>query len=184
MAFKDLGDALDGAYLELPLKSRAHPDGKLYRIDDVDAETGLYVEHVMGLGVALAADGEVTDEDIEVLNDDGEKDLFRRVMGAAYDEMIADGVRWSAIKHAAMTAIVWVLRDEETAEQYWSSGGGASAMGEALAPTGGNRASRRASQAMERKTRSRASTSGTRAQPPRQAARNRSRGRGSSTRGR
>ncbi|MBA9003660.1 DUF7426 family protein [Thermomonospora cellulosilytica] len=169
-AFKDLGDALHGAYIELPL------GGRVYRIDDVSAETALYVERVMSVGASLATEQAVSDEDIEVLDDDGERDLYRRVMGDAYDEMIRDGVNWQAIKHAGMTVMVWILRDEATAAKYWESGGGATAMGEALAPAAGNRASRRASQAMARKTPSPASTNGTRASRPRPP-RDRSRGR-------
>jgi len=174
MPFKDLRESRDRARLELPI------DGKVYTVYDVDADTGIWAQELAGLALAVEADQDIAPEDVEFLNDDDERDMVRRFLGDTYEEMRADGVGWSDIKHAAMTVWVWILRDEAAAEAYWSGG---SASGEGAARPG-NRASRRASQAMARRTPRPGSTSGTRAQPQRPAARNKSRGRGSSTRGR
>lgn len=149
MAFKDLREFLDGRHLDLPI------DGTVYRVCDVDAATGLWVQKVMDLGIAAAQGREV---DGVVLDDDEERDVYRRVLGDTYDQMTADGVGWADLKHAAVTAMIWIAFDEAAAEKYWESGSG-----EVPAPAPGpNRASRRASSAAARKTRSRASTSTTR----------------------
>ncbi|WP_067470020.1 DUF7426 family protein [Actinomadura macra] len=161
MAFEDLGDALAGAHLDLPLNSKAHPDGRLYRIEDVTAETALMVEKLLGLGAALVSDDEDADIDTDILDDGDERDLYERLLGDAYAQMRADGVGWTAIKHAAMTVMAWVLQDQDAAEQYWRSGGGADALGEALTGRQQNRASRRASEAVARKTPRPGSTNGT-----------------------
>lgn len=173
MAFKDLREVRTRARLELPI------DGKVYTVYDVDADTGVWAQELAGLALAVEAEQDITSDDVEFLNDDDERDMVRRFLGDTYEEMRADGVGWSDIRHAAMTVWVWILQDEAAAEAYWNGGTG---QGEAQAR--GNRASRRASAAAARKTRSRASTSGTRGQPPRPAARRRSRGRGSSATGR
>ncbi|GAA4059844.1 DUF7426 family protein [Actinomadura miaoliensis] len=170
MAFKDLREFVERPRLELPI------DGKTYVVYDVDAATGVWAQELAGLALAVEAEQDITSDDVEFLNDDDERDMIKRFLGDTYEEMRADGVGWSDIKHAAMTVWVWVLQDEAAAEAYWS---GASASGEGSARPG-NRASRRASQAMARKTPRPGSTSTTRAQPPRQGARRRSRGTGSS----
>lgn len=154
MAFKDLREFTDGRFIDLPI------DGKTYRVHDVDAETGIWVQRVMELGIAASQGQEV---DGAVLDDDDETEAYERVLGDTYEEMIADRVAWSDIKHCATTAMIWIAFDEDTAQKYWETGKSA-APGEAAAPAAGpNRASRRASSAAARKTRSRASTSGTRA---------------------
>jgi hypothetical protein len=152
MAFKDLREFVDGRHLDLPI------DGKTYRVHDVDADTGVWVQKAVDLGIA-AHQGK--DVDGAVLDDDEERGAYERVLGDTYEEMRADGVEWGDLKHAAITAMIWIAFDQETAEKYWETGD----KGEAAAPEtpGPNRASRRASSAAVRKTRSRASTSTTRA---------------------
>lgn len=152
MAFKDLREFSAGKFLDLPI------DGKTYRVHDVDAETGLWVQGLMDAGIAAA---EGRDVDAAALGDDDEQDVYGRVLGATLDELVEGGVGWSDIKHAGVTAMLWIAFDTDTAQAYWESGG---VPGEAPAPTAGpNRASRRASAASARKTRSRASTTPTKA---------------------
>lgn len=127
--FAALDDALDDA-IELP----AGPNGKVYRIEGPSAEDGIKVERIMSLATRLAAGGDV--KDTEVLDDDQELDLYRAVLGASYDELLAE-LSWPRFKHVAMTCVFWVTAGTETAEQYWASGGDPSR----LAP---NRATRRA----------------------------------------
>ncbi|GAA5056466.1 DUF7426 family protein [Streptomyces similanensis] len=144
MAFKELGALLD-AGLPLPI------GGKTYTVPPPSAKTGLRVQNVMQAAATAAGGGKVSDA---VLDDAAELDLYRDVLGTAYAEMIADGVKWPALKHCAMTAVAWIIQDEDAAERYWNSGGDPSQ----LAP---NRATRRASSGTESSTRSRGSTSST-----------------------
>jgi hypothetical protein len=153
VAFKDLRDLIDGRFLDLPI------DGRTYRVHDVDAETGMWVQKVMDLGIA-AHQGK--DVDGSTLDDEQEVEAYERILRGTYDEMVEAGVEWGDIKHVATTAMIWIAFDEDTAQKYWETGD----QGEEVAPAqtpGPNRASRRASSAAVRKTRSRASTTTTRA---------------------
>lgn len=155
--FKAIDGALDGEYLELPVPSEAHPDGQVYRIPDPPADLGVKVSRLVTGAIAAYQSGAALDA--ELVGDDDERDMVERLLGDAYEEMRADGVRWSWIRHAGMTAMMWVALGDDAARAYWESGGDP---GE-VRPAGGNRASRRASQAMANTTRRPGSTSGSRA---------------------
>lgn len=160
MAFKDLREFSAGRHIDLPI------DGVTYRINDVDGETGLLIQRLMDAAFAAMQDGDAAELDLddELLDDASEISSYERVLGDAYQQMIDDGVGWTDIKTAAMTTMLWIYTDEDTACKFWEAGGDLSKVeGKAPAPAGANRASRRASSAAARKTRSRASTSGTRA---------------------
>ncbi|MEU9839744.1 hypothetical protein AB0C69_11040 [Actinomadura sp. NPDC048032] len=158
MAFKDLREFAEGPHIDLPI------GGITYRINGVDAQTGLLVQRLMDAGVQAAQAGDEFDLDDELLDDAQELNSYEAILGDAYQQMLDDGVDWEELKRAAVTTMVWIYADEDTAEKFWESG----AVGEALAPvtgrppSGANRATRRASSAAGRKTPSRASTSGTR----------------------
>lgn len=171
MAFKDLRELREQARLELPI------DGKTYVVYDVDAETGLWAQELVDLGIAAYQGAEV---DGSVLDDGDERNMYARLLGKTLDEMLADGVAWSDIKHAGITALLWIAHDEETAAKYWESTPG-EAEREAQKPP--NRASRRASAAAARTTRTRASTSGTKAAKTSAARKTASRGKTSSNSG-
>ncbi|MBK6015624.1 hypothetical protein [Streptomyces sp. MBT53] len=158
MAFQELGNLLDDS-LVLPIK------GKTYRIPAPSAATGLRVQAIMQ-AAATAADGGQADK--EVLADAAERDMYADVLGTAHAEMVADGVEWPMLKHAAVTAMVWIIQSKDRAEAYWNTGGDPSQ----LAP---NRQQRRSTSGAANKTRSRGSTSGTRPRPA-----NRRGGKGSS----
>ncbi|MFF0770981.1 hypothetical protein ACFYUK_19000 [Nonomuraea wenchangensis] len=125
--------------------------GKEYVIPAPDAETGLLCQRLMQAGVAAAAGQETDLSDLADLDDDQETDLYRRCLGPVYDQLLADKVTWPRIKHAGVTAFLWIAVDLDAAMKYWESGGDP----EALAP---NRA---ASEAAASTTRSRGSTNGT-----------------------
>ncbi|MFF0744216.1 hypothetical protein ACFYVL_27840 [Streptomyces sp. NPDC004111] len=143
MAFKALGELLDES-LSLPRGDT------LYVVAAPSAEVGLRTQALIN-AAAVAADGGAVDE--QVLGDAAERDLYRDVLGAAHDQMVADGVPWPYLKHAALTAMVWIAQDMAAAERFWNAGGDPSR----LAP---NRAARRRSDAAS-STPSRGSTSGT-----------------------
>jgi hypothetical protein len=146
MAFRDLDDLLDSG-LSLPIK------GKTYTVPPVDAETGLRLQRLAEVAAAAAQAGEAGEPlDTVALDDAGEIDLYRDALGAAYDEMVADRVPWSALKLAGVTAWLDAAVSREAAETYWNAAGAPDPEASA-----GNRASRRAA----RSTRQPASVSGT-----------------------
>ncbi|GAA3956665.1 hypothetical protein GCM10022384_07240 [Streptomyces marokkonensis] len=155
--FEALGDFLDD-YLELPV-SVGDGQTRVYRIPSPTAEAGLRVEAITKAAAQLFLGG--VEPDAEMLNDDEEKDLFRLVLGPVHDEIAAD-LSWTRFRHVAMTTMVWVLNDRDTAAKFWSSGGDPSL----LAP---NRAARRqprsqpSASAAASSMKQRGSTSGTRA---------------------
>ncbi|MBB5853980.1 hypothetical protein ACFQ05_11785 [Amycolatopsis umgeniensis] len=156
MAYRDLDELLDGR-LELPI------GGTVYAVPPVDAETGLRLQrlHDWMFGVAAAVKAHEDDPDAgelsvpepggELLSDAQEIDMYRKSLGTAYDEMVADGVAWPRFKVAGMTAFLHHTQSPEAAEAYWNTGGRPEA-------SAGNRASRRAA---ARSTPQRASGSGT-----------------------
>ncbi|MFJ6052302.1 hypothetical protein [Streptomyces sp. NPDC092307] len=148
MAFEDLGELLDES-IELPV------GGRLYTVPAPSAEIGLRTQALIH-AAAVAADGGRADE--QVLGDAAERNLYRDVLGPAHDEMIADGVMWPTLKHAAITAMVWIAQDKAAAERYWAAAGDPSR----LAP---NRAARRSQSGAASSTPSRGSTSGTSTRP-------------------
>lgn len=135
--FRDLDEFFDDT---LPLKIK----GKTYVVPAPDAETGLFCQRLMAAGINAANGREI---DAASLDDDGEQDMYRRVLGSVYDELIADAVSWPRIKHAGITAFLWIAGDTDSAQKWWESGG----EGEAEAPAAGAASS----------TRSRGSGSGT-----------------------
>jgi hypothetical protein len=117
MAFKRLQDFFD-AEIELPIGD------KTYVIKSPDAETGLMCQNLMAGAATIMTGGELTDKDAEklTLDDDDEQDLYKRIMGEAWDEMFTDKVPWTLIKHAGTTSLVWITQGREEAEEFWSAG--------------------------------------------------------------
>lgn len=118
MTFKDLDEYLKPT-IELPI------GGKKYVVKSVDATTGLWCQRLMHTGLTVWAGENVSDADVASLelDDDQERNLYQRVLGDAYDEMVADGVPWDSIKHAGTTAFMWAAGNREQAEMFWASPG-------------------------------------------------------------
>jgi hypothetical protein len=125
VAFNDLDDFFDDA-LRLPI------GGKEYVIT-VSAQAGMRYQKLFALVVAANAGATLsTDELAELdLSDENEKDVFLAVLGPAYEEMVADGVTWPKIKHAAATAFMYAAGDKKLAEQVWSNPEAVDAAGKA-----------------------------------------------------
>ncbi|MCA6093492.1 hypothetical protein LE181_15150 [Streptomyces sp. SCA3-4] len=148
MAFEALDELLDES-LHLPI------GGRVYRVPAPSAEVGLRTQAIVH-AAAVAADGGRADE--QILADAAERDLYADVLGSAHAEMVADGVPWPALKHSAITAMVWISQDKAAAERFWNAAGDPSR----VAP---NRQQRRAQSGAASSTRSRGSTSGTSTRP-------------------
>ena len=118
MAFKDLDQYFDPT-LVLPIK------GKDYVIQPVDADTGLWVQTIFGVAGKAKQTGQVDPEDLESLklHQGDNKELFPRLLGDTYQELIDDGVDWERIKVVAVTVMIWISTSEEAAEEFWNAGG-------------------------------------------------------------
>lgn len=120
MAYDNIDDVLDQS-MRLPI------GGKVYEIPPVDAETGLLLQKIAGISILAQGKGhrEPTDDELESLqlDDAGEKLHMSKVLGSAYDEMVADGVDWERMKFVLQTATIRALGDNAAAEQFWNSGG-------------------------------------------------------------
>lgn len=182
--FEALGELLD-EFIELPVPIGDRKEGKrkTYHINSPSGRDGLKIEQVTQVAVTLATGGE--DINTELMDDDEERSMFQLLLGDQYEEMLADGVTWAWLRHAALTCLMWVSSGLSTAERYWASAGDP----ERMAP---NRAARRSKQqdssAAAKSTRGRASTSGTNrsrgSKGHRQQGTQKSRGGPSSTNGR
>ncbi|QRX90875.1 DUF7426 family protein [Streptomyces noursei] len=144
MGFEALDELLDET-IQLPIR------GTVYTVPAPSAEVGLRTQALLN-AAAVAADGGRVDE--QVLGDAAERDLYADVLGSAHAQMVADAVPWPALKHAALTAMVWITQDKAAAEKFWNAGGDPNR----AAP---NRETRRARSGAARSTPSRGSTSGT-----------------------
>lgn len=151
MALEDLSALADDPVLELPI------DGRVYVVQGVDGETGVWATLLLELGQAALAGKEV---DGSRLDDDQERETYARLMGDTYQELLDAGVKWERIKHCAYTTLLWVTSGMKAAETFWVTWG-KDAEGEAEARP--NRATRRASEAAATTTRKRTPTSTTRA---------------------
>lgn len=118
MSFKDLDDFFDSS-LRLPIR------GKTYVVPSPDAKTGLWVQEALTVAAQAKAGQDVDPNTLAALelDDDEEKDLFKRILGTAHAEMVADNLPWEWIKHAGTTALIWAAGNTEAAERFWNSGG-------------------------------------------------------------
>lgn len=154
MGIKDLVSFLGDDVLVVKVAGKANPDGKVYRIAEPDADTGLYLMTLAQTARKTAAGAEVTSEDLASLQFEGgrEVDLTRMVLGDVYDELRADKVPLRKIAGVTQYAFVHFTMGETVADQLLSRG-------EAQAP---NRKTRRkASRDGATTTKQPASTAGT-----------------------
>lgn len=125
MGFKAIDEYIED-YIDLPVPDR---DGgqHVYRIREVSAETGLYVQQVMRVAAKVAAKGrdDITADDVDglELDDDQERDLMSLLLGDVLEQMVADRVGWSMIQRVNATVMLWVAGGREQAERFWNSGG-------------------------------------------------------------
>lgn len=142
--FEDFEQVLTGGGLELPVR------GTVYVVEPCSAENGIYLTRLFGdmerasRGISITTEG---------FTDEQESELMRRILGAAYDDMLEDGVPWPAVRHAMAAAWVYQVHGTESARAVWNSGGDPKALASARAERERekeNRQQRRARAAQER----------------------------------
>jgi hypothetical protein len=108
---------LEDPVLRLPIK------GKTYVVQSPNAATGLFVQSLMSAAQMSRAGFAVDAADTRlVLEDDDERNLYERVLGDTYDQLVADDVKWPHIQRAGQATLLWIHRDEEAAEAFWNGG--------------------------------------------------------------
>ncbi len=132
----DLGQFLDfmedeDGFNSPPMPSRAHPEGRQYRVASPDAKTGLRLNALADIMVKREMKVEVKERDVARLRmDDAEEEEFvRQVLGAdrtdgsnALDEMIADGCKWEHIKRMSQYAFTYFGVSKEAADEAVKNG--------------------------------------------------------------
>jgi hypothetical protein len=115
--FQDLDQVFDDS-LRLPI------GGKVYTIAPPDAELGLWVQRLMAAAVGIANGSPVPENAPSLtLNDKDERELYPRLLGSAFDQLVQDGVRWSKIQMVAYTTFWWISSGIDAASEFWNSGG-------------------------------------------------------------
>lgn len=100
-------------------------NGKVYVIKDPPYQAGLQAQQLMGVGAMVAFGGDDASEDQQsaVLSDEDERRLYPSLIGATWDEMLADGVGTNTLQLVGATVLIWVTYDLATAERYWHDEG-------------------------------------------------------------
>jgi len=128
MASPDLsafGDFLDDdGFTTPPIPSREYPAGRAYLVPSPDGVTGARMVALAGIAAKKNADLEVTAADLEKLNlnDQEEQDFMEMVLGNAYAEMMADGVKWQRISRLGQYAFVFITQGEQAAADAAKAG--------------------------------------------------------------
>jgi hypothetical protein len=168
MALRDLGAFLEDDGLEYPLRAASfedpskHPDAKhddgtyakKYKVPSPSAKVGLWLTALADIGVKANSGGEVSPADLAAikLDDDEERTLYQRVLGGAYDEMLADGVKWTVLQRIGQDAYLCFAMSTQVADSALSLG---------EAPARPNRATRRTAKKTAGSRSPRASTAAT-----------------------
>ncbi|MFE2112056.1 hypothetical protein ACFXAY_01500 [Streptomyces microflavus] len=153
-------DAFLDDVLELPVTGT---DGveRIYRIEGPTALDGVKIERITTLAARMVAGGAPIES--QALDDEEEIDLYKACLGSQYEPLLKE-VSWSRFKHTAITTMMWITVDRETAAQYWSTGAQPGKPNRAARRKSGARAS--SAKGAASTTRKPASTSGTKAASP------------------
>lgn len=146
---EQLGSFLD-PILAVPFR------GKTYQVPACDAETGLRLQKLVSAGVRSAVDNKLDPETIELVNDADENGFYQSILGPVYDELLADGASFPALKFIGQTALLWHAQDYAMASEFWMAEGKVPAANRAQ-----RRTATRTSTAVASTTRKRASATST-----------------------
>jgi len=124
MALRDLQAFLEDDGLDYPWPPSAFkdaaefPQGKSYHVDSPDAKTGLWLTSLADLGARAMAGAELSaDETARIrLDDDAEASFYQRILGGVYDEMLADGLKWSVLQKTALDAYMYFTMGPDAAD--------------------------------------------------------------------
>lgn len=113
--FEDLANFVQDEII-LPIK------GKDYVVPPIDIELGAKVVRKWNLAQAIGAGVTLSDDELDELKADAknELDLYKEVLGSAYDEMLTDQVGYQMMQRAGKTAIALVVSGAEAAAAQWA----------------------------------------------------------------
>lgn len=149
--FEDLDSFFKIQPFVLPIR------GKKYKFPgSVSGRTGLLLHRMTEVAEAVKSGKDAPDLRQEILDDSGEIDLRREIMGDTEREMIKDDVPAQYIGHAFHTLIVWHQYGPNVARAVWEDVPGAP-----KAPQDRKAKSRKATSGAATTTKRRASMSGT-----------------------
>jgi hypothetical protein len=134
-------DASITGFSSPPMPSRAHPEGKQYRVPSPDAKTGLRLNALADLTMKQAKGVEFAESDVKRLrlDDKDEREFMGQVLSETLlEQMVDDGVKWEHLRRLGMYAFVYFGVSKEAADHAAENG---LFSGKAGAPT--NRAARR-----------------------------------------
>lgn len=120
MALKPIDEILITTF-DLP----AGPNGKVYRVPECDAATGILCQRLVVAAVAIQ-NGEQPPTDAPKLVFEGkdEADLQERLLSSEIlQEMYADGLGATKISFCTSVILFWHGLGREVAEMYWEAGG-------------------------------------------------------------
>lgn len=138
-----LNDFLNESAIRPTIVSKKYPQGKVYVIDSPDAETGLSLTAMVNLANKAASGQLATEEQAKEaveeleLDDNDERDLYERVLGDSYAELLADNAPWTAIQRLGQYCLIYYGMSAQAASKALQSG---VLLGEASGP---NREERR-----------------------------------------
>lgn len=99
--------------------------GKQYVVKSPDSEIGLWVIKMREIVRATARGVQLDAADVEFMNSyselNDEAALQHRILGDAFDQMLADKVPWEYVKVATGTAMAWIAEDRAAAEKFWAN---------------------------------------------------------------
>lgn len=120
MARLDLDGYLDDDAVQVPVKTGKFPDGKMYTIPSPNFKDGLLLSAMANLATRAHLGGDISEADLaalDVSDDQAEElDLYKKVLGTAYDELVADEVSWVRLERLGRYMFVYFAMSEEAAE--------------------------------------------------------------------
>lgn len=120
MPLNDLRDSLNES-LKLPI------NGVIYEVQPITADVGLRFIDTLNVTAKLQdaknEGKEPSADDIEILTDAAEHDMYRDALADSWEVMTEDGLTFAELKTAALFVIMHGVYGEEIAERFWNSGG-------------------------------------------------------------
>ena len=96
-------------------------NGTNYTVESPRGDIGLRYTRLSSAAARVASKKEVSPELRAklVLDDSDERMFIEHMLGDTLAAMVAGGVQWPIIQHAAATTLVWISYGVEAAVSYW-----------------------------------------------------------------